>query len=317
MPTAVKLLFRPEVLQLYLSSFDLPERVNTLRSKLDQWAEMIASSRIDAFTERELQPRFLSDFFYGILGYTGPDESPDRYTISVEKLVEVDGNYADAVLGNFRASERAYFIALEGKGSKDPLDRPFAGRRMSAVDQGYRYAINLPCDWIIVTSMRQTRLYHKGSDQYTYERFDTEKLATDDNLLKQFVFLLGAERVAPQSGQCHLHALLNASAAVGREMSKEFYIRYANIREDAFERLRRDNPTIVAHDILARTQTILDRILFCAFSEDRGLLPSDTIRKAFEHTDPYNPRPIWENFRGLFHAINTGSEGLSIPLIRR
>jgi hypothetical protein len=29
---------------------------------------------------------------------------------------------------------------------------------MSAVDQAYRYAINFPCDWIIVTSMRKTRL---------------------------------------------------------------------------------------------------------------------------------------------------------------
>lgn len=123
-----------------------------MRPKLAQWAEMIASGRADTFKERELLPRFLSDFFYGILGYIGPDESPDRYTISVEKLVEVDGNYADAVLGSFRPSDRRYFIALEGKGPKDPLDRPFAGRRMSAVDQGYRYAINLPCDWIIVTS---------------------------------------------------------------------------------------------------------------------------------------------------------------------
>jgi hypothetical protein len=30
-------------------------------------------------------------------------------------------------------------------------------RRMSAVDQAYRYAINLPCDEIIVTSMRRKR----------------------------------------------------------------------------------------------------------------------------------------------------------------
>jgi hypothetical protein len=37
-------------------------------------------------------------------------------------------------------------IAVEGKGPKDPLDRPAARRRMSAVGQGYRYAINLPCD---------------------------------------------------------------------------------------------------------------------------------------------------------------------------
>jgi hypothetical protein len=43
---------------------------------------------------------------------------------------------------------------------------------MSAVDQGYRYAINLPCDWIIVTSTRETRLYHKGSNQHSYERFE-------------------------------------------------------------------------------------------------------------------------------------------------
>lgn len=27
------------------------------------------------------------------------------------------------------------------------------------------YAINLPCDWIIVPSMRQTRLYFKGRDE--------------------------------------------------------------------------------------------------------------------------------------------------------
>ena len=87
-----------------------------------------------------------------------------------------DGKFADAVLGDFNGQQR-YIVAVEGKGPRDPLDRPYAGRRMSAVDQGYRYAINLPCDWIIVTSIRQTRLYHKGSDQQTYERFDTEQLA--------------------------------------------------------------------------------------------------------------------------------------------
>jgi hypothetical protein len=43
----------------------------------------------------------------------------------------------------------------------------------------YRYAIILPCDWIIVTSMRETRLYHKGSQQHAYERFETVRLAAD------------------------------------------------------------------------------------------------------------------------------------------
>jgi hypothetical protein len=34
-------------------------------------------------------------------------------------------------------------VALEGKGPRDPPDRPFAGRRMSAVDQGYRQECRL------------------------------------------------------------------------------------------------------------------------------------------------------------------------------
>ena len=57
---------------------------------------------------------------------------------------------------------------------------------------------------------------------------------------------------------------------------------------------------------------MLDRVLFCAFCEDRGLLPTETIRKAYEHRDPYHPRPIWENFRGLFSSINCGNAALGI-----
>jgi hypothetical protein len=304
LPIVAKPLFRPEVLRPHILSFQLPERVESLRPKLIQWAEMFTSGRADSFKERELLPQFVSDFFFGILGYSGPSSNPDRYTISLEKHVEVDGNFADAVIGNFRPASQHYVIAVEGKGPKDPLERPFAGRRMSAVDQGY---------WIIVTSMRQTRLYHKGSDQYTYERFDTEKVASDEALLKKFVFLLEAERVVPESGQCHLYDLLSASEMAGRELSKEFYVRYADIREDAFEHLRSANPNVSPHDTLTSTQKLLDRILFCSFSEDRGLLPPETVKQAFKHSDPYNPRPIWDNFRGLFRAINEGSQKLNIP----
>lgn len=53
-------------------------------------------------------------------------------------------------------------------------------------------------------------------------------------------------------------------------------------------------------------------MLFCAFAEDRGLLPVETIRQAYEHRDPYHPRPIYDNFRGLFQAINCGNAALGI-----
>ena len=41
----------------------------------------------------------------------------------------------------FQKDKEQFIAVLEGKGTRDPLDRPFAGRRMSAVDQAYQYAI--------------------------------------------------------------------------------------------------------------------------------------------------------------------------------
>lgn len=313
MPVEAKPLFRPDVLRPQLAAFRLPERVEHHREKLTHWGEMLASGRADAFKEQELLPDFLTDIFCGLLGYARAVDNKERFTFSREKHVQVDGKYADAVLGEFCLGSERFVVAVEGKGPKDPLDRPFAGRKMSAVDQGYRYAINLPSDWIIVTSMRESRLYHKGSDQYTYERFETEAVAKDPAQLKRFVFLLGAERVVPPTAPSHFYELLNASERVGKELTKEYYVRYADMRERAFDHLCKANPGVEPHAILTNTQKLLDRVLFCAFCEDRGLLPAETIRRAYEHSDPYNPRPIWENFRGLFRAVNLGNPALGIP----
>ncbi len=313
MPVEAKPLFRPDVLRPHLVAFAWPKNLAETKAALARWADLFSTGRADKFKEQELLPDFLKDVFCDALGYTRLADSAARFTISREKHVQVDGKFADAVLGNFRPSHEEFIVALEGKGPLDPLDRPFAGRKMSAVDQGYRYAINLPCDWIIVTSMRQTRLYFKGADQYTYERFDTERLATDDALLKRFLFLLGAERVVPETGRCHLFGLLTSSEKVGKELTKEFYFRYAEMRQNAFEHLCGENPNSSRNDLLSATQKLLDRILFCAFCEDRGLLPADTIQRAYEHRDPYHPRPIWDNFRGLFRSIDTGNAGLNIP----
>jgi hypothetical protein len=153
-----KPLFHPEVIRQQVRSFKLPDQVESLRPKLQHWAELIASGRADDFKETDLLPDFLTDVFCNLLGYTRPAGPGDTFTLSREKHVEVDGKFADAVLGRFHKDKEQFIVALEGKGTRDPLDRPFAGRRMSAVEQAYRYAINLPCDWIIVTSIRETRL---------------------------------------------------------------------------------------------------------------------------------------------------------------
>ena len=91
------------------------------------------------------------------------------------------------------ADGRTDFIAvIEGKGPRDPLDRPFGSRKRSAVEQALQYAVNLQIDWFLVTNMREIRLYHKGHDLFTYERFETGTLASDGAALKRLGFFESA-----------------------------------------------------------------------------------------------------------------------------
>ena len=139
-----KPLFHPEVMRQQVRSFKLPEHVPAWQPKLQHWASLIASGRADEFKETELLPDFLTDIFCGLLGYTGPAATADTYTLSRERHVEVDGEVADAALGRFQKDKEQFIAVLEGKGTRDPLDRPFAGRRMSAVDQAYLPVLRRP-----------------------------------------------------------------------------------------------------------------------------------------------------------------------------
>ncbi len=315
MPVDISPLFRRDVLRPRVREFVLPERAALAREKLRRWAGFFAKPEGLAYKETELLPDWLTDVFQDVLGYTGPSTlaAAERHTIKREKLVEVGGKFADAVLGDFGADAFRPVVAVEGKGPLDPLDRPHAGRKVSAVEQAYGYAINLPCDWIVVTSLRELRLYHKGANQRTYERWLITDLANDDHEFKRLVFVLGAERVVPAVGRCHLYDLLDASERAGEALTQGYYADYARVRRDVLAGLTGANAGVPPAEVLAATQRLLDRVLFIAFAEDRGLLPRDSLAAAFEHRDPYNPRPIWENFRGLFHAIDQGSTSLGIP----
>jgi hypothetical protein len=314
MPSEPKPLFRADALRPKLVGFSLAGTVGEARQKLAHWVDLLASKKAEAMKETELLPLFITDLFERLLGFTGPASGEVTYTLKREALISVDGKYADAALGRFAVGgEKPEFIAVvEGKGPRDPLDRPFGGRKLSAVDQALRYAVNLLCDWYLVTNLHEVRVYHKGHDQFTYERFETAALIKNEAALRKLVYLLGAERLAPAKGLSHLHDLLADSERIGLDLTRDYYQEYSQLRREMFNLLRLHNKDIPSAQVLGATQKILDRVLFIAFCEDRGLLPQESISQAYRHTDPYNPRPIWDNFRGLFKAIDQGSPPLKI-----
>jgi Eco57I restriction-modification methylase len=314
MPALVKPLFRPEAIRPKLGAFNPPPAAEAGRGKLAGWVKLLASPKATKMKETELLPDFIGNVFGDLLGYIGPAAGSDAYTVKRESLVEVDGKRADAALGRFSTADASNLVrvAVEGKGPTDPLDLPFKGRRRSAVEQAAQYAINFPCDWYLVTNLNELRLYHKGHDQFTYERFETKAIGSDDGAFRRFVFLLGAPRVVLADGSCHLDALLSDSQRIGRELTNDYYREYRRLREKTFHAIREANPQHEAATLLAAAQKILDRVLFIAFCEDRDLLPREIIARAYKHSDPFNPRPVWQNFVGLFRSVDKGNKALDI-----
>ena len=265
-----------------------------------------------SFKEQRTAARLPHRLFVTCSATPARPTADDRYTISREKHVEVDGKFADAVLGDFRRASTRFVVAVEGKGPRDPLDRPFAGRRCRPSIRATATPSTCPA-----TGSSSRRSARRGcitkartstpTSASTPSNWPTTKPRCDGSCS-----CWAPTASCRPSGRCHLYDLLAESEKVGRELTKEFYVRYADMRQDAFEQLCRDNPDVPRTKFWRSTQKLLDRVLFCAFSEDRGLLPADTIRNAYEHRDPYHPRPIWENFRGLFRSINRGNAALGI-----
>jgi hypothetical protein len=177
MPTEIKPLFRPDAVRPQLKGFVLPTLSESLHAKLANWSELLGSKQAEAMKETELLADFIRDVFVDLLGYVPPPATP--YSLKREALVKVDGKFADAGFGAFDGDNNTFAAVLEGKGPRDPLDRPFAGRKRSAVEQALQYAVQLQIDWYLVTNLREIRLYHKGHDTFTYERFETTRLAED------------------------------------------------------------------------------------------------------------------------------------------
>ena len=146
MPADAKPLFRLDALRARWRLHDGAGR--SARAKLGHWTELLASKAAEKMKETELLGDFIRDVFGDLLGYVGPASGKPVYTIKREALVQVDGKFADAALGRFTLADGQadFVVVLEGKGPRDPLDRPFKSRTRSAASK--------PCN--MLSSCRST-----------------------------------------------------------------------------------------------------------------------------------------------------------------
>ncbi|SOE01784.1 Eco57I restriction-modification methylase domain-containing protein [Caenispirillum bisanense] len=274
---------------------------------LNEWAELIRSGRIEKLKETALREDFGSKIVRGILGYRGPS-SGASYTVSTEQAIL--GGSVDLALGRFGGTTPDIVAPFELKGAKTrDLDAIMPGRNKSPVQQAWEYAMNARgVKWVLVSNMVELRLYGFGEGTQAYETFRFDQL-TDPAEYSRFMLLLSEENLL--SGRTL--DLLKQSREEDKDITDSLYRDYKKLRLDLLGAVQTADKSIGSLDAIAIAQKILDRVLFIAFAEDTGLLPDNTLANAFITRDPYNPRPVWDNFKGLFRAIDAGSTSLNIP----
>lgn len=242
-----------------------------------------------------------------MLGYQDFNDS-GQWTVDVE--AQIGAGSVDLALGQFSKGERRIIAPFELKGAKTKnLDAIMPGRAKTPVQQAWEYASdNVGTKWVLVSNYLEIRLYSYADGRQFHDSFDLAKLH-DPAEYHRFMHLLSAENLL--SGQTL--AILEESRKEDRDITARLYADYRTLRSDLIGAVRTALPEGDPLEAIRLGQTILDRVLFIAFAEDNGLLPDDSLLNAFQHRDPYNPKPVWQTFLGLFNAIDRGNDQLKIP----
>jgi hypothetical protein len=242
-----------------------------------------------------------------VLGYT-PYRAAETFTVATEEALGAGA--VDTALGTFSSSERTILAPFELKGpGTDDLDAIMPGRNKSPVQQAWEYAIDAPgAKWVLVSNCAEIRLYAFCHGRELYETWDLG-LLDDEAEHERLWLLMGAQNLL--AGRTA--ALLDESANEQEDITGKLYEDYKKTRDTLIQTLQDHPPRLAALAAIEHAQTILDRVLFIAFAQSTALLPDRLIQKAWDQKSPFRPNAAWENFVGLFDAMDKGKPALEIP----
>ncbi len=274
------------------------------------------SLKKDKETSRE--QAYNQDFFIKILGYKEKPAVP--YSFEPKATTE-KGQLPDAVISYTDTSKDITNIAavVELKGAAIDFDRPQRREgNMSPVQQGFKYKTQYRnCPFVIVSNFWEFRLYHDNLLDYEVWTLDDLVNPDDDYIqFKMWFTLFKRDNFTISKGSSKTEDLLSDIRFEQEEIGKKFYKRYRDVRLDLLRDIYKNNDQVRSNIDLGieKAQKIIDRIVFAAFAEDRGLLPDDTLRRVIKASDNSAfGGSLWSTFKSFFEAINTGSEKLEIP----
>ncbi len=302
-------LFSPKLIKTRFTAQPLPDAHH---QAIAQWALQLKGG-LGQVKEEAIRTSFLRLFFVDVLGYSMVGGSHTGvWTLDLE--TQATRGAVDACLGTFTHGQRQIIAPFELKGPKTSnLEALMPSRHKSPVQQAWEYANDLPgSQFVLVSNCDEIRLYALGYGRAVYESWTAAELL-EPARYASFVGLLKADNLLSNATQ----DMLKANAAQERDITQALYNDYKTLRQELILGLHHLNtgksPSVTFTDLVAHAQKLIDRLLFIAFAESRGLLPQGSINRAATEVNPYNPQPLWTNFLGLFKAVDVGNPYLKIP----
>jgi len=285
-------LFQNSVLRNHLKNIDKTPVLQAFEVYKKEFLPKIAN--IKTSKEEQYQYGFLDDLFVKVLGFT-LNPTPDYNLIAEQKNLS-DSKKADGAV----LKEGKVIAVIELKSTKTKsMDK--------IVNQAFNYKHNHPsCKYIITSNFEKLRLYVEHSDKY--EEFNLFDL--NEERFTLLYLLLAKENIYSDVAL----QLKEQSKLQEEKISNELYKKYAELRTNLFNNIIQNNPEVDKYILLEKTQTILDRMVFIFFAEDRGILPPNTIQAIIDHyKDDIEDRELWHFYKIYFKAINVGNTKLNIP----
>ena len=307
-------LFLPKLLtdKAALFPFD-PDQLNAANAALKRWADLAESHALN-HKEVSLAPEFRRVIFCEALGYKSRADSPQAYQLEHEFSVPGAGQ-VDGALGRFSTDQPLNALAvIECKDIATDLDHDKAAGR-TPVEQLWDYLSELPdTPWGILSNFRAMRLYHRHSARRAYEEF-TIKDFRDPARVRQFLYLFGYDGLLGSTiHKPRTQELITGSPAEQRAVGDKLYDLYSRCRDQIIGLLV-SQKSYTQDQAIHAAQKLIDRVVFIAFAEDRGLLPHELIESMYLGIPKLDPRdnPRWQNFLFCFRAIDKGHKNLDLP----
>jgi len=255
-------IFQKSVVQKYLKALDEKIVNQAYETFNNYFKDHFRLSNIMQLKEENYQEGFLRELFVEVLGYTiNPNKN---FNLTTEFKNQTDSKKADGAI----LKDNQAIGVIELKSTK-LLDLKYIEK------QAFNYKNNQPnCRYVITSTFRFLRLYIDNSTQY--EEFDLFYLDYDN--FKLLYLFLSKDSIFNEIPL----RLKDETKFHEENITVKFYKVYKQFKEQIFNDLVKNNKQYDKILLLKKTQKLLDRILFIAFAEDKGLLPPNALSRTID-----------------------------------